>query len=88
MDTSAIVKVAVATVGVVQLLKNLITIRKGGKILWTFVTVLVGIGISAVQYLCPAAVMDGIIAISGATIFYDTIYQTFERIFKKGDKCE
>lgn len=88
MDTSAIVKVAVATVGVVQLLKNLITIKKGGKILWTFITILVGIGISAVQYLCPSVVMDGIIAISGATIFYDTIYQTFERIFKKGDKGE
>lgn len=88
MDTITIFKISVATVGMVQMLKNMITFKKGGKILWTFITILVGIGISAVQYLCPSVVMDSIIAISGATIFYDTIYQSFEKIFKKGDKSE
>lgn len=83
MDTAAIVKVAVATVGVTQLFKNLI--GKGGKVLWTTITILVGIGILVIQCLCPPVVMDGIIAISGATIFYDTIYQTFEKIFKRGN---
>lgn len=82
MDTSAIVKVAVATVGVTQLLKNLI--GKGGKVVWTIATILCGIGITIIQCLCPAVVMDGIIAVSGATIFYDTIYKTFEKIFKGG----
>lgn len=86
MDTAAIVKVAVATVGVTQLLKNLIPVKKGW--MWTIITVIVGIGISAAQYLCPAWVVDTIIAVSGATIFYDTIYQTFEKIFKRGDKDE
>lgn len=81
MDTTAICKVAVATVGVVQLLKNLI--GKGGKVVWTIVTVLCGIGITAVQYLCPPVIMDGIIAVAGATVFYDTIYKTFEKIFKR-----
>lgn len=83
MDTTAIIKVAVATVGVTQLLKNLIC--KGGKALWTIITILVGVGTSAIQCLCPSVVMDAIIAISGATVFYDTIYQTFEKIFKRGE---
>lgn len=79
MDTTAIIKVAVATVGVVQLLKNLI--GKGGKVVWTIVTILCGTGITVVQCLCPAVVMDGVIAVAGATVFYDTIYKTFEKIF-------
>ena len=83
MDTAAIIKVAVATVGVTQLLKNLID--KGGKVVWTIVTILVGIGISVIQCLCPSAVMDSTIAISGASIFYDTIYKSFEKIFKHDD---
>lgn len=80
MDTTAIIKVATATVGVTQLLKNLLPIKKGW--LWTILTILVGIAITVVQYLCPSAVLDGCIAISGATIFYDTIYKSFEKIFK------
>lgn len=83
MDTSAIIKVAVATVGVTQLLKNLI--GKGGKIIWTIITILVGVGISVIQCLCPSTVMDSAIAISGASIFYDTIYKSFEKIFKHDD---
>lgn len=83
MDTSAIIKVAVATVGVTQLLKNLI--GKGGKVVWTIATILAGIGIAVVQCLCPSVVMDVIIAVSGATVFYDTIYKSFENIFKRGN---
>lgn len=83
MDTAAIVKVAVATVGVTQLLKNLI--GKGGKVVWTTTTILVGVGTSAIQCLCPSVVMDSIIAVSGATVFYDTIYKAFEKIFTRGE---
>lgn len=85
MDTATIIKVAVATVGVTQLLKNLFVTKdgttKGGKVIWTIITVLCGIGITAVQSLCPSIITDGIIAVSGATIFYDTIYKTFEKLF-------
>lgn len=88
MDTAVIFKVSVATVGVVQLLKNMITFKKGGKILWTIITIVVGILLTIIQQLVPSGVMDGVIAVSGATIFYDTIYQSFEKIFKKGDKGE
>lgn len=83
MDTAAIIKVAVATVGVTQLLKNLI--GKGGKAVWTTATILVGAGTSVIQCLCPAVIMDSIIAVSGATVFYDTIYKSFEKIFTRGE---
>lgn len=83
MDTAAIIKVAVATVGVTQLLKNLI--NKGGKAVWTTATILVGVVTSAIQCLCPAVIMDSIIAVSGATVFYDTIYKTFEKMFQRGE---
>lgn len=81
METASIIKIALATVGLTQMLKNLI--GKGGKVLWTIITVLCGIGITVIQCLCPAVVMDGIIAVAGATVFYDTIYKTWENLFKK-----
>lgn len=82
MNAESITKVAIATVGVTQMLKNLIPLKEGK--IWTLFTILVGIGITVMQCLCPSIVMDGAIAISGATIFYDTIYQSFEKFFKKG----
>lgn len=82
MDTAAIMKAAVATVGVVQLLKNLIPLKKGK--VWSLITIVVGCGIAAIQRFLPVWAMDTIITVSGATLFYDTIYQTFEKIFKGG----
>lgn len=81
MNIESITKVAIATVGVTQILKNVIPL-KAGK-LWTLFTIFVGIGITVIRCLCPAIVMDAVISISGATIFYDTIYQSFEKLFKK-----
>ena len=88
MDTAAIIKVAVATVGVTQLLKNILTTvikDKGNKIIWTIITILCGVGMTVVQCRCPTTIMDGIIAVSGATVFYDTIYKSFEQIFQRGN---
>lgn len=81
MNAESIFKGAISIVGVVQLLKNFIPIKAGW--VWTIFTILVGIGISALQYLSPTWVMDAIITISGASLFYDTIYQTFEKLFKR-----
>lgn len=82
MNAESITKVAIATVGVTQILKNVIPLKVGK--LWTLFTILVGVGITVIQCLCPSVVMDSTIAISGATIFYDTIYQSFEKLFKGG----
>lgn len=83
MSTEGIIKCALAIVGTTQIFKNVFSTAKVKGWIWTIVTILVGIGITVIQTVCPVSVMDGVIAISGATIFYDTIYQTFEKLFKR-----
>ena len=78
--------VALATVGTTEILKNLI--QKGGKRVWTLVTVVVGVGMSFIAFYLPAKVLYGIIGVSGATVFYDTVYKTFQKIFQKSDEVE
>lgn len=89
MNIEEIVKCALAIVGTTQLFKNIFSVSDKIKgWLWTLITIVVGVGITVIKITCPSTVMDGIIAISGATIFYDTIYQTFEKLFKhrEGEK--
>lgn len=78
--------VALATVGTTEILKNLI--QKGGKRVWTLITVVVGVGMSFIAFYLPAKVLYGIIGVSGATVFYDTVYKTFQKIFQKSDEVE
>lgn len=80
--TEIILKVAIATVGITQLIKNLIPVELPttvAKPVFTVLTIMVGTGIWFLQTKFP---IDAIIAISGATIFYDTIYKRFEGLFK------
>ena len=67
--------------GVTEIIKNLI--QKGGKRIWTLVTLLVGVGMSFIAFYLPEKVLYGIIGVSGATVFYDTIFKTFQKIFEK-----
>lgn len=76
METE-LIKNALAIVGVTQMLKSFIPIKKGW--IWTIITTLVGVVIC----LIPSQCLTPIITISGATIFYDTIFQAFEKVFKR-----
>ena len=80
MDLSTLAYIALATVGVTEVLKNLI--QKGGKRLWTLITILVGTGMLLLSIFCPEKVLQGVVAVSGATIFYDTIYKSFQKFFE------
>lgn len=82
MNTEGIIKCALAIVGTTQIFKNIFPTPKVKGWVWTILTIIVGVGITALYATCPPIVMDGIIGISGATIFYDTIYKTFEKLFK------
>ena len=83
--TMLILKIALATVGMTEVIKNLI--QKGGKKCWTFVTIIVGAGMTVVAVLCPEVILTGIVAVSGAVVFYDTIFKSFKKLFEKlGDK--
>ena len=81
MNFSKLAYIALATVGTTEVLKNLI--QKGGKRIWTLATILVGAGMTALAVFCPEIVLGGIVAVSGATVFYDTIYKTFQKFFSE-----
>ena len=83
---SLILKIALGTVGVTEVIKNLI--QKGGKKVWTLVTILVGSIMTVVALYCPEDVLTGIVAVSGAVIFYDTIFKAFQKFFEKLGKRE
>ena len=78
--------VALATVGTTEILKNLI--QKGGKRVWTLVTIVVGVGMSFIAFYLPEKILYGIIGVSGATVFYDTVYKTFQKIFQKPEESK
>lgn len=70
-----------STVGVTEILKNLI--QKGGKRIWTLITLVVGVLMTVAAFYLPEKIMYGIIGVSGATVFYDTIFKRFQKIFEK-----
>lgn len=80
MNAEFIFKGALSIVGTVQLLKQFIPCKKGW--VWTIITILVGFGICLIQSRFPH-VAEPIVMVTGATIFYDTIYQSFEKFFKR-----
>lgn len=76
--------IAIATVGTTEVIKNFV--QKGGKRIWTLATILVGACITLVAFYLPEKVLYGIVGVSGATIFYDTIFKSFEKLFKKNEE--
>ena len=79
--TTVILKIALATVGTTEVIKNFI--QKGGKKVWTLITLIVGVGMVFVVTYCPESVVLGIVGVSGAVIFYDTIFKSFKKLFEK-----
>lgn len=80
MYTTQLFLIAVSTVGVTEVIKNLI--QKGGKRIWTLATIIVGALMTLVASFLPESVMYGTVAVSGATIFYDTIFKAFQKLFE------
>lgn len=76
-----VLKIALATVGVTEVIKNFI--QKGGKKVWTLITLCVGVGMVFVVMYCPENVVLGIVGVSGAVVFYDTIFKSFKKLFEK-----
>lgn len=83
------VKAALATVGVVQLFKLLFpfTSKVPTKV-WCLLTILTGVGMTFIVTRLPPIVIDCIFVVSGSTLFYDTIYKSFEKLFTKGSSNE
>jgi uncharacterized membrane protein HdeD (DUF308 family) len=78
-----IFEIALATVGVTEIVKNFFS--KGGKKLWSLITLIVGACVSCVAVFCPENVLHSIVGVSGAVVFYDTIFKYFKKLFSKMD---
>lgn len=80
MDTEEIIRASVATVGTVQMIKNFV-ILKNTK-LWTIPTIVLAVLYSIFSIFLPEWVIDIVLVICGASLFYDTIFKAFESFFK------
>ena len=81
METEILLWSMVAIVGTVGVLKNLI--EKGGRKLWTLVTVVVGIGVAYLAMKLPIKALQVWVAVTGATLFYDTIFKSFQKLIER-----
>lgn len=81
MNSTNLILVALATVGCTEVIKNLI--QKGGKRIWTLATIGVGVVMVLAAFYLDEKVLYGIVGVSGATVFYDTVYKSFSKVFEK-----
>lgn len=79
-DISIIIQVALATVGMTEVIKNFV--NYGGKKFWSLITLIVGVGMGTVEYFLPSNVLLIVTGISAAVIFYDTIFKFFQKKIK------
>ena len=85
MDWNYVIKIAVWTVGVTSMLKQLLAFIKPAwaKVLLTVIVGLIGI---LCLYCLPEQVFLGLIGIAIAVIFYDNILKMMERVLKGSEQ--
>ena len=85
MDWSYVVKIAVWTVGVTSMLKQLLAFI---KVSWAKVLLTVAVGLIGMLclYYLPEQIFLGLIGIAVAVVFYDTILKMIERILKGSEQ--
>ena len=81
METELLIWTMIAIVGTIGVLKNFINV--GGKRLWTLITLVVGVGIAIAAIYLPIKVIQVWVAVTGATLFYDTIYKAFQKMIER-----
>lgn len=84
MDEELIFWTMIAIVGTIGVIRNFI--EKGGKKVWTAVTLVVGTGIAAAALYLPIKVLQVWVAVTGATLFYDTLFKAFKSLIEKHSK--
>ncbi|MBO7715802.1 MAG: hypothetical protein J6S85_19725 [Methanobrevibacter sp.] len=80
METELLIWTMIAIVGTIGVLKNFINV--GGKRLWTLITLVVGVGIAIAAIYLPIKVIQVWVAVTGATLFYDTIFKAFQKMIE------
>ena len=80
METEFLIWTMIAIVGTVGVIKNFI--NKGGKKVWTLITIVVGVGVAVAASYLPLKVLQIWVAVMGATLFYDTIFKAFQKLIE------
>ena len=80
MESELLIWTMIAIVGTVGVIKNLI--GKGGKKIWTLATIIIGIGVAVAALNLPLRVIQVWVAVTGATLFYDTIFKAFQKLIE------
>ncbi len=81
METDILLWTMVAIVGTVGVIKNFI--NKGGKKVWTIATIVIGIGVATAAMYLPLKALQVWVAVTGATLFYDTIFKAFQKLIER-----
>lgn len=85
-----IIVCALCVVGVVQMLKNFVGdwdvttpgTKKIRGFALTLIVVLVSVAVVLIYEMLPSIIIECILVLSAASLFYDTIYKGFESIIK------
>lgn len=77
-----ILAAAVATVGIIEILKNIASLKRPK--LWSLISAPIAAGMVCVVQFAPPIVLTIILVWCGSTLFYDTVLQTFKKLFTKG----
>lgn len=81
IETEIILWTMVAIVGTVGVVRNFIS--KGGKRIWTLITIVIGIGVAFAAMYLPLKALQVWVAVTGATLFYDTIFKSFQKLIER-----
>ncbi len=88
METDIVLWTMVAIVGTVGVIKNFV--NKGNRQIWTILTIVVGVVIAVAAMYLPIKALQVWVAVTGATLFYDTVFKSFqgfiEKLSDKGEK--
>ena len=80
METELLLWTMITICGTVGVLRNLVDF--GGRKIWTLATLIVGIGIAAAALKLPIQALQVWVAVTGATLFYDTIFKAFKNFIE------
>lgn len=81
MQTELLLWTMIAIVGTVGVVKNFTD--KGGRKIWTLITIIIGIGVAVCAMKLPISALQVWVAVTGATLFYDTIFKSFQKLIEK-----
>ena len=80
MESELLLWTMVAICGTVGVLRNFV--EAGGRKIWTLATLAIGAGIAVAALRLPIKALQVWVAVTGATLFYDTIFKAFENFIE------